>query len=226
MQRAQILDERWIEELHKPVFVGRSGVATTFGWFLAHLKSGVPVILKNGGQQGVATVLYMIPSENLACLVLTNRADARELAHSVCDQILVSYLPEWIAPEENADLPPSRFVVTREFGGRWAGMLTDGGANMRVKLDIESGDSATLALDEKPAEKITEMQSEGIAFTGTSTGLIESDDAIRNKAKTLKIKLIPHEGKLVGRIIAEDGKPGSMPSVMLPYVLSLNRVSG
>lgn len=225
-EQSRILDERWIDELHKPVFMGRSGVATTFGWFLAHLKSGVPVILKNGGQQGVATVLYMIPSENLACLVLTNRSDARELAHSVCDQILAGYLPEWVAPEENADLPPSPFVLTREFGGRWAGTLTDGGANMRVKLDIESSDSAAIALDEKPAEKITEMQSEGMAFTGTSTGLIESADAIRNQAETLKIKLIPYEGKLVGRVIAEDGKPGSMPSVMLPYVLSLNRVSG
>ena len=121
---------------------------------------------------------------------------------------------------------PLRFVVTREFGGRWAGMLTDGGANMRVKLDIESSDSAALALDEKPAEKITEMQSEGMAFTGTSTGLIESADAIRNQARTLKIKLIAHEGKLVGRVIAEGGKPGSMPSAMLPYVLTLNRVAG
>jgi CubicO group peptidase (beta-lactamase class C family) len=224
--RTRILDERWIDELHKPVFIGRSGVSTTFGWFLAHLKSGVPVILKNGGQPGVATVLYMIPSENLACLVLTNRSDGRELAHSVCDQILVSYLPEWIAPEENAELPPSRFLVTREFGGRWAGTLMDGGARMRVRLEIESSDSATFALDEKPAEKITEMQSEGMGFIGTSTGLIESADAIRNQARTLKIKLIPHEGKLVGRVIAEGGKAGSLPSVMLPYVLSLNRVAG
>ena len=128
------------------------------------------------------------PLGNLACLVLTNRSDARELAHSVCDQILAGYLPEWVAPEENADLPPSPFVLTREFGGRWAGTLTDGGANMRVKLDIESSDSAAIALDEKPAEKITEMQSEGMAFTGTSTGLIESADAIRNQAETLKIK--------------------------------------
>jgi CubicO group peptidase (beta-lactamase class C family) len=222
---AQILDDRWIDELHRPVFIGRSGVAMTFGWGLAHLKSGVPVIFKNGGQQGVATILYMIPSENLACLVLTNRSDARELAHSVCDQILASYLPEWKPPEENAELSPTPFVVTREFGGRWAGTLTDGGANMRVRLEIESSDSAALALGEKPAEKITEMQSEGMAFTGTSVGLIESADAIRNQAKTLKIKLIPYEGKLVGRIIAEDGKPGSTPSAMLPYVLSLNRLS-
>jgi CubicO group peptidase (beta-lactamase class C family) len=77
--QAPILDDRWIDELHKPVFAGPSGVATTFGWFTGHLKSGVPVIFKNGGQPGVATILYMLPSENLACLVLTNRSDGRPI---------------------------------------------------------------------------------------------------------------------------------------------------
>jgi hypothetical protein len=105
-------------------------------------------------------------------------------------------------------------------------MLTDGGANMRVRLEIESSSSAAIALGEKPAEKITAMQSEGMAFTGTSAGLIEAADAIRNEAKTLKIKLIPYEGKLVGRILAQAGEPGLMPDVMLPYVLTLNRLSG
>ena len=46
--QAPILDDRRIDELHKPVFVGPSGVATTFGWFTGHLKSGVPVTFKYG----------------------------------------------------------------------------------------------------------------------------------------------------------------------------------
>lgn len=89
---------------------------------------------------------------------------------------------------------------------------------MQVRLNIESSDSATLQLDENPPEKITEMQLEGAGFTGACTGLIESPDAIRTRAKTLSLKLIPHEGMLVGRILATDSK-----TVMLPYVLSLNR---
>jgi CubicO group peptidase (beta-lactamase class C family) len=59
--RARILDDHWIEELHKPVFAGPSGVATTFGWFTGHLKSGIQIIFKIGGQPGVATALHMIP---------------------------------------------------------------------------------------------------------------------------------------------------------------------
>ena len=98
------------------------------------------------------------------------------------------------------------------------GTLTNDGAKMHVRLNIESSDSAMLQLGEKPAGKITEMHLEGAGFTGTSTGLVESPNARRTAADTLKFKLIPHEGMLVGRILAMDSK-----TAMLPYILSLNR---
>lgn len=219
--REQILDDRWIDELHKPVFVGPSGVATTFGWFTQHLTSGERVIFKGGGQPGVATALSMIPSENLACLVLTNRTDGRELCSSVCNEILSSYLAEWHPPEENSGPGPTPFVVGPELSGRWRGTLTNDGAQMQVRLHIESSDSSTLQLNDNPADKITEMHLEGVGFTGASTGVIESPDARRTQAKALSLKLIPHEGRLMGRILATDSK-----TAVLPYVVSLNRSSG
>ncbi len=222
--QAPILDDRRIDELHKPVFVGPSGVATTFGWFTGHLKPGVPVIFKSGGQPGVATTLYMLPSENLACLVLTNRSDGRELCNRVCNLVLASYLPEWQQPEGTSGPSPSPFVLTPGFGGRWQGTLANDGAKMQVSLNIESSDSATLAFGDKLAKRITEMQSEGIALTGVLKGVIDSPDAMRTGAKTLKIKLMPHEGKLVGRVLATAGD-SNIKNVMLPYVLTLNRLS-
>jgi CubicO group peptidase (beta-lactamase class C family) len=216
--RARILDDRWIEELHKPVFVGPSSVATTFGWFTGDLESGDQVIFKGGGQPGVATALYMVPSQNLACLVLTNRSDGRELCLSVCNEILSSYLPKWRQPDETSGPSPSPFVITPGLAGHWQGTLTNNGAKMQIRLKIESSDSALLQLEDKPAEKITGMHLEGAGFTGASTGAIESPDAKRTGAKMLSIKLIPHKGMLVGRILAADSK-----TVMLPYVLKLNR---
>jgi CubicO group peptidase (beta-lactamase class C family) len=218
--RAPILDDHWIQELHKPVFVGPSGVATTFGWFTGNLKGGKQVIFKGGGQPGVATALYMVPSENLACLVLTNRTDGRELCTSVCNEILSSYLPEWRQPEETSGPPPSPFVITSRFSGHWKGTLTNGGAKMQVGLNIESSDSITLQLGNKPEEKITDMHREGTGFTGAASGLIESPDALRTGATKLSLKLIPHDEMLVGRILATNSR-----TVMLPYVLSLDRVS-
>lgn len=217
-----ILDDRWIDELHKPVFTGPSGIATTFGWFTGRPESGLPFLYKNGGQAGVATVLFMIPSEKLACLVLTNRSDGADLAHGVCEQVLLSYIPGWREPDESAGPRPSPFVATRDLSGRWEGNLIDGDAQMRARVNLESSNSGTFALGENPAEPITDMQSEGAAFTGNSTGVIDSPDARRTGAKTLKLKLMPHEGKLFGRVLATSGDP-NIKNVMLPYVLTLQR---
>jgi CubicO group peptidase (beta-lactamase class C family) len=228
--QARFLDDRWIEELHKPVFVGALGVASTFGWFTAHLKSGAPYLFKGGGQPGVATKLYLVPSENLACLVLTNRTDGTKLANGLCDQILASYLPEWTPPKEfvlseNAGFSHSPFVATRDFLGRWEGTLKNGGADMRISLQINSSSEASFGLGEKPAQQISDMQSEGPGLTGTSAGLIESADAREYGIRKLVLKLVPQEGKLVGRIIARGVKPG-LVLANLPYVLTLSRVSG
>ena len=95
----------------------------------------------------------------------------------------------------------------------------DGGADMPVRLNIESSDTATFALGMNQAEKITEMRLEGEAFTGNSTGVIDSPDTMRTGAKTLGIKLLPHDSKLVGRVFATNFK-----NVRLPYVLTLDRV--
>jgi CubicO group peptidase (beta-lactamase class C family) len=216
----RVLDSSWIDELHRPVFEGTSGTATTFGWFVGRTKSGTQVVFKSGGQPGVATMLYMVPSENLACLVLTNRSNGDELASGVCDQILKMFLPEWTQPSESVGPPRSPFVVTPTLLGRWEGTLRDGGANMRARLEVQSNDSATLALGDKAAQKIAEMQSDGTAFTGKMVGVIESADAIRNEATTLTLKLMPQDGKLVGRILATAKQPGTA----LPYVLTLNKM--
>jgi CubicO group peptidase (beta-lactamase class C family) len=52
--QAAILSEQNIDELHRPVFTGPSGVATTFGWFKSQTTSGVPFFFKSGGDPGVA----------------------------------------------------------------------------------------------------------------------------------------------------------------------------
>jgi len=138
----------------------------------------------------------------------------------VCDQLAAAYLPEWQQPQEYSGYQPSPLVATAKFRGQWEGRLRDGGANMQARLTIESSDTAAFALGMNQAEKITEMRSEGEAFTGNSTGLIDSPDAMRTGAKTLGIKLLPHDSKLVGRVFATNFK-----NVRLPYVLALDRVS-
>ena len=219
---AHLMNDHWIDELHKPVFVGPTGATTTFGWALDHLSSGETVIHKGGGGSGVSTIVCMIPERKLACVVLANRQHAEDLTHSVCDQILGSYLPAWKMPGENSEPPRTPFAISDALAGLWKGTLMNDGVTMPLELNVESSETATLAVGARSAEKMVELQSEGAAFLGNATGAIDSPDALRLGASTLLFKVIPREGGLVGRILALAGPPHD-PHGVLPYVVSLSR---
>ena len=220
--QAAILSEKDIDELHRPAFTGPTGVATTFGWFKSHTPSGVPFFFKSGGDPGVANRMCFVPSKDLACVVVTNRSNTWELAYSVCDEVLAKYLPEWRRPEEDCGSPSKPFVATPALRGRWQGLLEDGGAHMAIRLNIESNEVATLGIGSNRVEEITGMRSEGEAFTGLSIGKIDSPDAVRTGAKTLQVKLLPRDNRLIGRVFAIAGDP-NVKNVRLPYVLTLSR---
>jgi CubicO group peptidase (beta-lactamase class C family) len=222
LNRQNILSKQHMDELHRPVFTGPSGVATTFGWFKGQTSSGVPFFFKSGGDPGVANRMCFVPSKDLACVVVTNRSNTWELAYGVCDEVLANYLPDWRRPAEDCGFPSKPFVVTPAWRGRWRGLLEDGGAYMPVEINIESDETANLAIGSSRAEEITQMRSEGEAFTGLSTGKIIAPDAIRTGARTLQIRLLPCDNRLLGRVFAIAGDP-NVKNVRLPFVLTMAR---
>jgi hypothetical protein len=93
---------------------------------------------------------------------------------------------------------------------------------MPVELKIQSDDAATLAIGGSRAEEVTELRSEGSAFTGSCTGNIDSPDVVRTAARTLQFKLLPVENRLLGRVFDIAGDP-NIKNVRLPFVLTLSR---
>jgi len=208
-----------IDELHKPVFAGPAGAATTFGWFSGHTKSGLPVIFKDGGQPGVSTIMYMIPEENLACVVLANRSDNGEFVQSLVDQMVGTIITNWTTPKTSVGLPTADFPSGPIYIGKWSGKLQGGGTETAVSLEITPNGTATLSLGDKRPERITGLGLQGSALVGNSVGMIESADAIRNRATSLSLKLQRRDNKLAGRILASAISPGALAT--LPYVVEL-----
>jgi CubicO group peptidase (beta-lactamase class C family) len=219
--QSQILSDHWIDELHKPVFTGPSQAATTFGWFLGHTKSGLQVIFKDGGQPGVSTIMYIVPEENLACVALTNRSDNGEFAQQLVDEMAATVIPNWTTPNVSVALPMMDFPGGPAYSGKWSGKLHGGGTEMSVSLEITPGGHGTVSLASKQPEPITNLKLQGTALIGRSVGSIDSEDAIRNKATSLSLKLRPRDNKLAGRILASAAGPGELAT--LPYVVSLSR---
>jgi len=220
--QAAILSERDIDELHRPVFTGPSGVASTFGWFTSHTASGIPFYFKIGGDPGVANRMCFVPSKDLACVVVTNQSNSGELAYGVVDELIANFLPDWRRPDEVCGFPSKPFVATSAFRGRWQGLLENDGVSTPIQLNFESNEAASLTVGTNPAQAMTGMRAEGEAFTGVSTGRINSPDAIRTGAKTLQVKLLPYDNRLVGRVSAISGDP-NVKSARLPYVFTLTR---
>ena len=219
---SDLLNDHWIDELHKPVFVGPTGATSTFGWALDHLKSGVTILHKGGGGSGVSTILCMVPERNLACVVLADRQFAEKLTHSICDQILGSYLPDWAMPGENGDSPRTLFLMNDSMAGLWKGTLGNDGITLPVQLDIRSSEVVIMTLGAHAPEKLSHLQSEGPALLGVAKGDIDAPDALRLGARILRVKVILVGTKLVGRIAAQSGSLDE-PLATLPFVVNLSR---
>ena len=214
-----LLDNEWLAELHKPVLSGPSGAASTFGWFRARTKAGLEVIFKDGGQPGVSTTVYLVPSHDLSCVVLTNRSDNYDFVVSIVDEILRSFIRGWDTPDAGPGGPTAPFVAQPEFRGRWEGELSGGGARMRCALEIASDHDTTFSLDGGLPERVLNLLSQQGGLVGKTVGKITAAEAVRTQSNNLALKLVPHEGRLVGRALATAERPGTM----LPYVLSLVR---
>jgi CubicO group peptidase (beta-lactamase class C family) len=220
--QARILTDPQIKELHRPVFVGPSGVATTFGWFRSQTPSGIPFLFKSGGDPGVANRICIAPSKDFACVVLTNQSNAWKLAYSICDELMTSVLPDWTPPEESCSDPATPFIATPDFRGQWHGTLQNDEVNIPVRLSIDSDSAGTLAIGTDREQTITAIHAEGKSFLGLCTGNIPSPDAMQARANTLQLKLLPRDGQLFGRVFAVAGDP-NFKNVRLPYVLAFMR---
>jgi CubicO group peptidase (beta-lactamase class C family) len=219
--QARILEDRLIEEIHKPVFRGPNRTATTFGWFSGETKSGLPVIFKDGGQPGVSTIMYMVPEENLACIALANRSDNGEFVQRLVDEMAGTIIQNWTTPNTSVSLPTVDVPEKSVYSGKWSGRLHGGGAEMSVSLEFTPTGSATLLLGNRTPEIVTNLGLQGNALTGKSVGTIESADAIRNHATSLSLKLQRRADELAGRVLASATGPGDL--AILPFVVDLRR---
>jgi hypothetical protein len=187
----------------------------------AHDLARFAIFNLNGILGRAATLLvYLVPSHDLSCVVLTNRSDNHGFAIGIVDEILGSLIPGWNTPEARPDGRSSPFVARTELRGWWEGELSGGGAKMRSALESASGHDATFSLDGDPPERISNLLSQQGGLIGNTVGKITAAEAVRTHSTNLALKLIPHENRLVGRVIATAEQPGTM----LPYMLSLVRV--
>ena len=219
--RPPLLPEELVERMHRALYFGASGGASTFGWFTGRTRAGVPIVFKDGGQPGVSTLLCLIPSMDLACVVLANRTGNGDLAMEIVNQAIGTIVPGWETPDASIRERRRAFVHSTALEGHWRGHLWGDGIDDGVAFRVESGSRVTLSIGSRPATKMTGLTLRDAAIVGLTNGALGADDVLRNNATRLSLKLLPRGNKLAGRILASAEYPGRLAT--LPFALSLSR---
>ncbi len=103
-QRA-ILTDASIDEMHRATVAAEGDLAGSgygVGWFSRDRADGYRVVSHSGGMPGVATILDLVPAEDIAVVVLSNGGG--RVPGAVRDAIMKKLLPRWqIQPNQHGN---------------------------------------------------------------------------------------------------------------------------
>ena len=133
-----ILTAQQIDELHHPVIRLLADRSYGVGWMIGHAFDGTTVLYHNGNQAGVVTVMMLLPSRDISCVVLTNQDDDQELVERIRDGAIRTLVPEWSWKSLS---PPPRERLPETYRDNWQGRLHDGDKVVQLALSISEGKS-------------------------------------------------------------------------------------
>jgi CubicO group peptidase (beta-lactamase class C family) len=97
-----------------------------FGWFFKESEGGYKVCWHEGGMGGARTILKLVPSEDIAVVVLLNGWND-PLPGLLAKEILTLLLPGYISNlerEKRIQSPPfDRYIASPDFTGTWRGSI-------------------------------------------------------------------------------------------------------
>lgn len=214
----QILSDAQINELHRPVIHVREDRSHGVGWMLGRAFDGTPVVYHTGNQAGVVNVMMLLPSRDIACVVLSNRDDAHDLVDRIRDAALRTLVPDW-KWKSLAPLPAQ--PVPKTYSGAWRGKVHAGEHEIAVALTI-ADQQATVQIGDRKPEPIAQLGLADGALTGTARGKLDFPTARAAQAEGLSLRLQLRDSKLVGEIGTQVPIPRAALPGYLPFFAELS----
>jgi CubicO group peptidase (beta-lactamase class C family) len=151
-----ILSDASLDEMHRPTRMDsdeglgdiRSGYG--IGWYALDRPDGYRVLSHDGGMPGVTTILALVPSEDLAVVVLAN---AHAHIVQIENDIMKAVLPNWKIPtqqRQSVTATPSQQQPAEALLGTWNGTLHTYQAETPILLKVLPGGEAHVKLGSQP----------------------------------------------------------------------------
>jgi CubicO group peptidase (beta-lactamase class C family) len=214
-----ILSDKQIDEMHRPMIGSLADRSYGIGWMIGHAFDGATVLYHNGNQAGVVTVMMLLPSRDISCVVLTNHDDDQELVGRIRDAAIRTLVPEW--SWKSLSPPPSE-RLPETYRGRWRGRLHDGDRVVPLTLSIAEKQSTLRIQGEKP-EPISDLGLVQGIMEGKTRGDLGLPSSRTAKADRLSLRLRLRGSKLEGEIGAEVPIPHAKDPEHLPFWAEFSR---
>jgi hypothetical protein len=161
--------------------------------------------------------MMLLPSRDIACVVLTNHDDSHDLVDRIRDAALRTLVPGWtwksLAPSPAQPVPQT-------YRGTWRGKVRDGENELAVVLTIADRESSLQVGGQKP-EPISQLSLVDGALVGTTRGKLGFPTAIAAQAEGLSLRLQLRGTKLAGEIGTQIPIPRAAVPGYLPFFAEL-----
>lgn len=213
---APLLGREALDALFSPVFTSGTKAFTTFGWSGRDV-AGERMIVKTGGQPGVAARLTLLPSRKISIAVIANRDDNRELVANISSEIAASLMADWSNPDFHMDDVPTG---TENYDGSWRGSIRNGGRSEDLRIVINAA-ASSCTVGNGRARPIRDLKNASRTLTFNVNGDLSEPGGTDATVRQMEFKLVARNDELVGRCLSACDRPGFTWTE--PHIVTLSR---
>ncbi|MGD0913129.1 MAG: serine hydrolase domain-containing protein [Terracidiphilus sp.] len=185
--QAQILTDASIDAMHQPTMKISDNHGYGIGWFTEDRPDGYHTVSHTGGMPGVATILMLEPSEDIAVAVLINELNRNAIV-DVSNAIMKVLLPKWQTIPIKPDTP-APFTPGPDLLGTWKGTLHTYQQDLPVALKFLPSGDVHIQVSDELESVMNHVEFKDGWLTGDAWGDVRTDDAERHRANTLLFSL-------------------------------------
>lgn len=154
---------------------------------------------------GVSTTLALYPSEGVAVVVLTNKANKSTSA--IARELVAAVVPKYATAvrekraQSQIPAPQLKFEPAAELIGRWSGTLHTWQTKLPLELEVRNDGRVFVRIDNQLMTMLSDVNVEGARLTGRGAGTIPTPDASRHPHQ-IRFDLRMTGGRLSGQASA------------------------
>jgi CubicO group peptidase (beta-lactamase class C family) len=228
-----ILSDADIDVMHnQTVPTGETGQSYGLGWWINNTQHGYRVVYDAGGTLDSKALLYMVPEEDIAVVVLSNGPGLD--ADKIVDEVLGILLPPYAAdvgasnsrkPSATATPTPTAPMSAVEPWriGAWKGDILTYVGPRSITLDVQGPGKGTVQIESQNPSAVERLRFIDNGFVVRVRADINTPDANRRKPYLLGFELYHDREELYGSVTTWS-QPHARDGGLFSYFVRLHKL--